>query len=143
MAEQYAGALLYLVPVVVAAVVAFIVTRPEKDAPAEPDAAGPPPQRPERRGAGASAATRPYVPAQRTHQPLNRRTDPPTVTLQPSPTLLHAALSSHLAAVSDAAGAAGTPASAKRPVVRSARLVSIRRPARIPRRPIHRCPRSS
>ena len=31
MAEQYAGALLYLVPVVVAAVVAFIVTRPEKD----------------------------------------------------------------------------------------------------------------
>ena len=38
MTEQYAGALLYLVPVIVAAVVAFVVTRPEKDEPAPAEA---------------------------------------------------------------------------------------------------------
>ncbi|WP_238006138.1 hypothetical protein KZZ52_51650 [Dactylosporangium sp. AC04546] len=121
MTEQYAGALLYLVPVVVAAVVAFVVTRPAKD----DVAAAPAPPAP------------PRVPVQRSVAPVVNRRMP----AQP-PTLLHAALSSHLAAVSGApAPAPGTAPPA--PAVRRARLVSIRRPARIPRRPIHRCPRSS
>ncbi|GAA3271605.1 hypothetical protein Dvina_45360 [Dactylosporangium vinaceum] len=135
MAEQYAGALLYLVPVLVAAVVAFIVTRPEKDdsEPSPQETAVLPPARP-------AAVSRPYIPAQRTYQPLNRRANPSTVAPQPSPTLLHAALSSHFAAVAGAATSASAPASAKQPAVRPSRLVSIRRPARIPRRPLHRCP---
>ncbi|MGI5236977.1 hypothetical protein [Dactylosporangium sp. CA-139066] len=144
MAEQYAGALLYLVPVVVAAVVAFIVTRPEKDAvepsAAAPAIAGPPPGMAERRRVARAVGPRPVVPQQRTYQPLNRRANPSTVAPQPSPTLLHAALSSHLAAVARSAGTSGAPASAKAPALRPGRLVSIRRPARIPRRPIHRCP---
>ncbi|GGM42235.1 hypothetical protein ACFFX1_12180 [Dactylosporangium sucinum] len=119
MTEQYAGALLYLVPVVVAAVVAFVVTRPAKDeAPAPLPVAPPTPSR---------------VPAQRSAAPVVNRRMP-----SPPPTLLHAALSSHLAAVSGAPAPA--PGSAPVPAVRPARLVSIRRPARIPRRPIHRCP---
>jgi hypothetical protein len=135
-AEQYAGALLYLVPVLVAAVVAFIVTRPEKDdsTPSlDPDFVPTPPARP-------AAVTRPHIPAQRTYQPLNRRANPSTVAPVPSPTLLHAALSSHLAAVAGSAVSSTAPASAKQPAVRPSRLVSIRRPARIPRRPLHRCP---
>lgn len=127
MTEQYAGALLYLVPVIVAAVVAFVVTRPEKDeAPAPAVDAVPPVRR---------------IPVQRTHPAPasytggNRRSQP---SAQQSPTLLHAALSSHLAAVSRTAGSANAPLSS--PVVRPARLVSIRRPARIPRRPLHQCP---
>jgi hypothetical protein len=143
-AEQYAGALLYLVPVVVAAVVAFIVTRPEKDAvePSTPPAPvpGPPSGMAERRGGSRAVAPRPFVPSQRTYQPLNRRANPSTAAPQLSPTLLHAALSSHLSAVAEGAGTSGAPASAKVPAVRPGRLVSIRRPARIPRRPIHRCP---
>ncbi|WP_433079399.1 hypothetical protein ACQP1P_40055 [Dactylosporangium sp. CA-052675] len=138
MAEQYAGALLYLVPVLVAAVVAFIVTRPEQDdAPAETTL--PMPADPTR---AAAPANRPRVPQQRTYQPLNRRANPSTAAPNPSssPTLLHAALSSHLAAVSGAAAGTTAPASSKLPAVRPARLVSIRRPARIPRRPLHRCP---
>ncbi|MDG6102318.1 hypothetical protein Daura_43690 [Dactylosporangium aurantiacum] len=125
MTEQYAGALLYLVPVIVAAVVAFVVTRPEKD---EASAAAPTPL--SRR-----------IPAQRTYPPPpaypggNRRAPAPA---QQSPTLLHAALSSHLAAVSRTATSAGAPLSS--PVVRPARLVSIRRPTRIPRRPLYQCP---
>ncbi|WP_432977760.1 hypothetical protein [Dactylosporangium sp. CA-233914] len=134
MAEQYAAVLLYLVPVLVAAVVAFIVTRPEKDdspVDATPDAASP----------RVASVTRPHIPAQRTYQPLNRRANPSTAHPQPpAPTLLHAALSSHLAAVSGAAKSSTAPASASRPAIRPARLVSIRRPARIPRRPAHRCP---
>ncbi|MFI5911555.1 hypothetical protein [Dactylosporangium sp. NPDC051541] len=135
MAEQYAGALLYLVPVLVAAVVAFIVTRPEKDdtTPALDETAILPPPRP-------AATSRPHIPAQRTYQPLNRRANPSTVAPSPSPTLLHAALSSHLAAVAGATTSSTAPASAKQPAVRPSRLVSIRRPARIPRRPLHRCP---
>lgn len=138
MTEQYAGALLYLVPVIVAAVVAFVVTRPEKDDPA-PAAA---PQ-------DAIPATR-RIPAQRTYAPPaspsagggaytggNRRMQ---ASAQQSPTLLHAALSSHLAAVSRTATSHAAPLSAKQPVLRPARLVSIRRPARIPRRPLHQCP---
>jgi hypothetical protein len=145
--EQYAGALLYLVPVVVAAVVAFIVTRPEKDT-AEPSTApasvpGPPPGMADRRKGSRAPAPRPFVPTQRTYQPLNRRANPSTVAPLPSPTLLHAALSSHLAAVAGSAGTSGAPASAKAPAVRPGRLVSIRRPARIARRPIHRCPHKS
>jgi hypothetical protein len=126
--EQYAGALLYLVPVIVAAIVAFVVTRPEKDEPA-PAAAQPAPapatvRIPVQRPAGSSAYTG-----------SNRRMQ---AVAQQSPTLLHAALSSHLAAVSRAATSSGAPLSA--PVLRPARLVSIRRPTRIPRRPLHQCP---
>ncbi|WP_344610323.1 hypothetical protein [Dactylosporangium salmoneum] len=136
--EQYAGALLYLVPVVVAALVAFIVTRPEKDQEPEAAAPTPPPGFPERRALPAAPK---FIPQQRTYQPLNRRANPSTAAPQPpSPTLLHAALSSHFAAVAAATGASTAPASAKRPVVRPSRMVSIRRPARIPRRPVHRCP---
>ncbi|MFF5227024.1 hypothetical protein [Dactylosporangium sp. NPDC000521] len=129
MTEQYAGALLYLVPVVVAAIVAFMVTRPEKDEPAAATDAPPP---------------APRIPAQRVHTPApaassytgsNRRMQPMP---QQSPTLLHAALSSHLAAVSRTATSTSAPHSA--PSIRPARLVSIRRPARIPRRPLHQCP---
>lgn len=141
MAEQYAGALLYLVPVLVAAVVAFIVTRPERDdAPAGDLTDSTLPTPAVSRVPGPPA--RPRVPQQRTYQPLNRRANPSTAAPNPaaSPTLLHAALSSHLAAVSGAAAGAPAPLSAKLPVVRPGRLVSIRRPARIPRRPIHRCP---
>lgn len=138
MTEQYAGALLYLVPVIVAAVVAFVVTRPEEDVPAPTLDAAPSGRR---------------IPAQRTYtapppstgslSPTgssaytggNRRTQ---ASAQQSPTLLHAALSSHLAAVSRTAGSSNAPLSS--PVVRPARLVSIRRPARIPRRPLYQCP---
>ncbi|GAA2614658.1 hypothetical protein GCM10010399_51920 [Dactylosporangium fulvum] len=125
MTEQYAGALLYLVPVVVAAIVAFVVTRPEKPAaePARADRAGVP-------------GPVPRIPAQRTYPP-NRRVPSSAPS---SPTLLHAALSSHLAAVAGSATSSQAPASARQPAVRPARLVSIRRPARIPRRPLHRCP---
>ncbi|WP_433209312.1 hypothetical protein ACQP00_44925 [Dactylosporangium sp. CS-047395] len=131
MVEQYAGALLYLVPVLVAAVVAFIVTRPEKDEEPSPVVDSLPPR-------PISSVSRPRIPGQRTYQPLNRRANPSTVAPSPSPTLLHAALSSHLAAVASASSSA--PSSSSIPAVRPARLVSIRRPARIPRRAIHRCP---
>jgi hypothetical protein len=136
--EQYAGALLYLVPVIVAAVVAFVVTRPEKDDAATTATTAPAPL-------DAIAAAR-RVPAQRTYSPAppappytggNRRT--PAMPHQ-SPTLLHAALSSHLAAVSRTTTSAAAPLSSKQPVLRPNRLVSIRRPARIPRRPLHQCP---
>jgi hypothetical protein len=134
--EQYAGALLYLVPVIVAAVVAFVVTRPEKDEPAPAEAP-----------LDAIPATR-RIPTQRSYSPSpsagassytggNRRS---TAVPHQSPTLLHAALSSHLAAVSRTATSAAAPLSAKQPVLRPTRLVSIRRPARIPRRPLHQCP---
>ncbi|WP_432829734.1 hypothetical protein [Dactylosporangium sp. CA-092794] len=117
MVEQYAGALLYLVPVLVAAVVAFIVTRPDASATADladiSDISVTPP-------------VRPHIPAQRTYQPPNRRAAAPPASL------MHAALSSHLAAVSLSPA---TPAA-----VSPTRLVSIRRPARIPRRPLYRCP---
>jgi hypothetical protein len=152
-AEQYAGALLYLVPVLVAAVVAFVVTRPEKNA-TEQDAAerdlrapgavyrGAPVAGPADAAAFRPAApVPPHVPAQRTYQPLNRRANPSTAApVPPSPTLLHAALSSHLAAVAGGATSSSAPASSRQPVIRPSRLVSIRRPARIPRRPVHRCP---
>lgn len=134
MTEQYAGALLYLVPVIVAAVVAFVVTRPERDEPVPAQApvdAIPAPRR---------------IPTQRSYSPSpsapaytggNRRS---TAVPHQSPTLLHAALSSHLAAVSRTTTSTAAPLSAKQPVLRPTRLVSIRRPARIPRRPLHQCP---
>ncbi len=81
------------------------------------------------------------VPAQRTYAAPppytggNRRSQ---LSTPQSPTLLHAALSSHLAAVSRTAGSSNAPLSS--PVIRPARLVSIRRPARIPRRPLYQCP---
>ena len=127
MTEQYAGALLYLVPVIVAAVVAFVVTRPEKDEAPAPAADAVPSVR-------RIPAQRTY-PAPSSHPGGNRRSQP---SAPQSPTLLHAALSSHLAAVSRSAGSSNAPLSP--PVVRPARLVSIRRPARIPRRPLHQCP---
>ena len=61
------------------------------------------------------------------------------------PTLFHAALSSHLSAVSrppvNAANAANAATNASLAAFQSARLVSSRRPTRIPRRPSHQCPR--
>ena len=139
MTEQYAGALLYLVPVIVAAVVAFVVTRPEKDEAATGTPAAAP--------LDAIPPTR-RIPSQRSYSPApsagassytggNRRS---TAVPHQSPTLLHAALSSHLAAVSRTATSAAAPLSSKQPVLRPSRLVSIRRPARIPRRPLHQCP---
>ncbi|MFC5001748.1 hypothetical protein ACFPIJ_28405 [Dactylosporangium cerinum] len=133
MTEQYAGALLYLVPVIVAAVVAFVVTRPEKDEPA-PVAAAPLDAFPAPRRIPAQRSSSPPVSSYTGH---NRRN---STSPQQSPTLLHAALSSHLAAVSRTATSTTAPLSSKQPVVRPARLVSIRRPARIPRRPLHQCP---
>jgi hypothetical protein len=137
--EQYAGALLYLVPVIVAAVVAFVVTRPEKDEEPAPAPLDTPPA-PRR------------IPAQRVHSPAASAAPASTYTggnrrsstlPQQSPTLLHAALSSHLAAVSRTTTSATAPLSAKQPLIRPSRLVSIRRPARIPRRPLHQCPHKS
>jgi hypothetical protein len=131
-AEQVAGALLFLVPVVVAAIVAFVITRPERPPAAaatvaEPEARVVPLERrsPDRRGRQQSAARR--LPAPLAH-----------------PTLLHAALSSHLSAVSAKQG--GTAAASRAAslsageAAKAVRLVSIRRPTRIPRRPSHRCP---
>ena len=125
MAEQYAGAL-YLVPVIVAALVAFVVTRPEKLDTSE-----------------TVAEVQPELPAAR----VERRASPRRqATVTPHPTLLHAALSSHLSAVSrrtnpTQAAAAQASRLARLAAHQSARLVSIRRPTRIPRRPSHRCPR--
>ncbi len=132
MAENVAGALLFLVPVVVAAIVAYVVTRPERDrvvpTPADPPGARIVPferRSADRRGQQAECRRQPAPPAH--------------------PTLLHAALSSHLSAVSGTnPGPAGTASRAAGlsafQAARAAKLVSIRRPARIPRRPSHRCP---
>jgi hypothetical protein len=60
-----------------------------------------------------------------------RSTAPPP---RPHPTLLHAALSAHLDAVARSVTADSTRAAAP------GRLVSIRRPTPIPRRPSHVCP---
>jgi hypothetical protein len=129
-ADQWAGAL-YLVPVIVAAVVAYVVTRPSKKSTAaaaeEPDALAP------------------VIPLPRTttYNGIERRMG----SRRPSPanahpTLFHAALSSHLSAVSRPPPASATAATnASLAAFQSARLVSSRRPARIPRRPSHQCPR--
>jgi hypothetical protein len=122
-AEHITGALLYLVPVALATIVAYLVTRPsqpDRPAPAEPE----------------------FTDLDTLLGPERRR--------QPAvahPTLLHAALSSHLTAVSRTSRDPSVNAarSATRAATLStsqdvARLVSIRRPARIPRRPSHRCP---
>ena len=142
---HYAEALLYLVPVVVAGVVAFVVSRPDRDRPDRdrPDgdrtvAARQDNERP------TNDRPRPAVPPQR------RAKDKPAATVVPHPTLMHAALSTHLKAVSGvrvpagkqrtgAAQAASLAASVSAQHA-AARLVSIRKPARIPRRPVHRCP---
>jgi hypothetical protein len=125
-AEHITGALLFLVPVALATIVAYLVTRPRRQgrpAPAEPE----------------------HTDLDTLLGPERRR--------QPAiahPTLLHAALSSHLTAVTrtssdpsvNAARMASRSAllSAGQASQDTARLVSIRRPARIPRRPSHRCP---
>jgi hypothetical protein len=125
---QYAGALLYLVPVVVAGVVAFVVSRPEKDR------------------TDATSVDLPPVPPQRRAKDKPK----PPGNVVAHPTLMHAALSTHLTAVSGTpvpvgkhrpgpAQAASLAASVSAQHA-AARLVSIRRPARIPRRPVHRCP---
>ena len=143
MAEQVAGALLFLVPVVMAAIVAYVITRPEREPEPEPtvEPVEPAPSARvvpferralDRRGGQSSALRRgpavPDRPASPPQTPLRR-----TPAAIAHPTLLHAALSSHLSAVSRTQTGAAQAANA-------ARLVSIRRPARIPRRPSHRCP---
>jgi hypothetical protein len=127
-ADQWAGAL-YLVPVIVAAVLAFVVTRPSKKSAAAPEESSP-------------EALAPVIPLPRpaTYDGVERRMG----SRRPSPasthpTLFHAALSSHLAAVSRPPVTAATNASLA--AFQSARLVSSRRPTRIPRRPTHKCPR--
>jgi hypothetical protein len=154
-AEQVAGALLFLVPVVVAAIVAYVVTRPEPE-PAKPlsDTLLPDTLLPETLLPDTLLPdTQPkpgarIVPFER--RALDRRGGQPSaLRRQPAPiahpTLLHAALSSHLSAVSrsqtGAAQAASRAASLSAyQAADAARLVSTRRPARIPRRPSHRCP---
>jgi len=116
-AEHIAVALLYLVPLALATIVAYFVTRPRRPAPTEltdlDTLLGP-----------------------------ERRRQPATA----HPTLLHAALSSHLTAVTRRSSDPSVNAAriASRAAMLSAghatRLVSIRRPTRIPRRPSHRCP---
>ena len=150
MADQWAGAL-YLAPVVVAALVAWAVTRPGKKKAStrtDMDETG--------------DATAPVIPLSRTstYDGVERRTGSrrpaaknvtKNVNKNPAnahPTLLHAALSSHLSAVSrpsrnasNATTAASAANAAGLAAFNSARLVSSRRPTRIPRRPSHRCPR--
>ena len=168
MTEHYVGALLYLVPVLVAAIVAFVVTRPEKDESSTVEVRverrgaprGPAPRDGTRRDPAPSGSTRvepgqhdsglydwaqhdwaprgstPRDPGPRLYSPSRRL---PAPTPPPHPTLLHAALSTHLTAVSATARSKTPSLSAQQ----AARLVSIRRPARIPRRPAHRCPRKA
>ena len=128
MVAQYTGALLYVVPVGVAAIVAFVATR---------RVPGDKPVQPERRV--KAAAPQPPAPLQPRPAPLQPMpAAPPGRSGQrPHPTLLHAALSAHLDAVARSARAASAPPSASQ----AARLVSIRRPTPIPRRPSHLCPR--
>jgi hypothetical protein len=128
-ADQWAGAL-YLAPVVVAAIVAWVVTRPGKKKAASLE---------------SDAALAPVIPFPRTttYEGVERRTGsrrPSPATAHP--TLFHAALSSHLSAVSRPARTAASAANAASlAAFQSARLVSSRRPTRIPRRPSHQCPR--
>ena len=155
MAEQVAGALLFLVPVVMAAIVAYVITRPEREPEPEPtvEPVEPAPSARvvpferralDRRGGQSSALRRasagPDRPASPPQTPLRR-----TPAAIAHPTLLHAALSSHLSAVSRTQTGAAQAASRAAGLsavqaANAARLVSIRRPARIPRRPSHRCP---
>jgi hypothetical protein len=127
-ADQWAGAL-YLAPVVVAAIVAWVVTRPGKKKAASSDS-------------DASLAPVTQLP-RTTYEGIERRTGsrrPAPVNAHP--TLFHAALSSHLSAVSrPARNAANAANAASLAAFQSARLVSSRRPTRIPRRPSHQCPR--
>jgi hypothetical protein len=125
-ADQWAGAL-YLAPVVVAAIVAWVVTRPGKKKAASEEPL-------------AQVIT---LPRPTTYDGIERRTGsrrPAPATAHP--TLFHAALSSHLSAVSRPSRNAVNPANAASlAAFQSARLVSSRRPTRIPRRPSHQCPR--
>jgi hypothetical protein len=135
-ADQWAG-VLYLAPVVVAAIVAWAVTRPgrkkattayQSDTESDTEVA---PVIPLTR-----PATTPYDGIER--RTGSRRPAPATA----HPTLFHAALSSHLSAVSrPARGASSAATAASLAAFQSARLVSSRRPTRIPRRPSHQCPR--
>lgn len=132
MADQWAGAL-YLAPVVVAAIVAWAVTRPgRKKASAAPE---------------SDTSLAPIIPLPRptaaTYDGIERRTGSRRpVPANTHPTLFHAALSSHLSAVSrPARGTTNAATAASLAAFQSARLVSSRRPTRIPRRPSHQCPR--
>jgi hypothetical protein len=137
---HYAGALLYLVPVVVAGIVAFVVSRPDK---AEKDEAA----RDEAAKARAAAAELVAQQAATKPVPPQRRAKDNVVA---HPTLMHAALSTHLTAVSGTRVHAGKHRTGSAQAASlaagvsaqhaAARLVSIRKPARIPRRPVHRCP---
>lgn len=126
MADQWAGAL-YLAPVVVAAIVAWVVTRPGK----------------KKASSGEPLAQVIPLPRPTTYEGIERRTGsrrPAPVTAHP--TLFHAALSSHLTAVSrPSRNAVSAANAASLAAFQSARLVSSRRPTRIPRRPSHQCPR--
>ena len=132
MADQWAGAL-YLAPVVVAAVVAWVVTRPSKKKATLPESAD------------SDTTLAPVIPLARTttYEGVERRTGSRRpVPANTHPTLFHAALSSHLSAVSrPARNAASAANAASLAAFQSARLVSSRRPTRIPRRPSHQCPR--
>ncbi len=135
MADQWAGAL-YLAPVVVAAIVAWAVTRPSrKKASATPES-----------DTSLARVIRLPRPTATTYDGIERRTGSRRpAPVSPHPTLFHAALSSHLAAVSrpprGTTSAANAANAASLAAFQSARLVSSRRPTRIPRRPSHQCPR--
>ena len=131
MADQWAGAL-YLAPVVVAAIVAWVVTRPGKKKANSPDSPD------------SDASLAPVIPLSRTtYEGVERRIGSRRpVPATAHPTLFHAALSSHLTAVSrPARNAANAASAASLAAFQSARLLSSRRPTRIPRRPSHQCPR--
>jgi hypothetical protein len=131
-ADQWAGAL-YLAPVVVAAIVAWAITRPGRKKAADT---------PE-----SDTALAPVIPLSRTaagtYDGVERRTGSRRpVPANTHPTLFHAALSSHLSAVSRPTRTPTTAATAASlAAFQGARLVSSRRPTRIPRRPSHQCPR--
>jgi hypothetical protein len=118
--------------VVVAAIVAWAITRPGRKKAADT---------PESDTPLAS-----IVPLSRTtlatYDGIERRTGSRRpVPANTHPTLFHAALSSHLSAVSRPARTPTSAATAASlAAFQSARLVSSRRPTRIPRRPSHQCP---
>jgi hypothetical protein len=151
-AVQYAGAL-YLVPVIAAAVIAFLVTRPGRNASADDDqpikaraTVAPVVPMPRRASSAAASGSTGGSGAPAIERRKGSRRPMPKAGPQPMPpTLFHAALSSHLTAVSRTApgpvkAANSASLAAGLAAHQNARLVSARRPTRIPRRPSHQCP---
>ena len=139
-----AESLLFLVPVAVAAAVAFLLTRRPSSAPVPlpPSATTGPSFEPPAEPPDRVWQVRSGPPDRRWRKRNGDRRK--TAVVVPHPTLFHAAyhaaLESHLSVMRrkkklDPAKAATLAAYS------TARMVSSRRPTRIPRRPSHRCPR--